>query len=1062
MVVVIDVNLGIQTVLLQGLVILGGEFHVGDDRSLKVDGQGELEDVVQVGVLAAVAVVHLAFQSDGVGGVVGEIVFGSIEFDLDVGGVDGTAVAVGLTDIVIHGLEDHFTGGVIGDGDVDILCGSEHTGPDETQCVDGAILVGQGDVVLVGGDGHVGRILQEVVGTQVADIVALHAADGTGCVGVSLGLVFLVDALVQLVAMGIEVLQVEHGRTGPVAVECQVGNAQVDLGALGGSQGQVAFHVHAVGKGLIQVCLVGIAQGDANLHIGSGLRVHGDLVVLGFLAVDGDNLHNCAVQNVSLFGDGGLTGIGLGFADTFSHDIGAQVIGQVLVADVVDGEGHLIDAGLLDVVTQLQLGLVHLLAVGIEGGDVSGSLGGIDQVSQASALLSDCVGLTVGIQSDIGGRHQKLVDHGGNFHIVIGNVGEVLNNILTQQDDDTCQVGASHGSTGQTVIAATGDGGQNVTAVAGDFGLDLQVGSGAPGREVGNEGTGGLLLADLQLAAASGDQHLTVVLRDGADGQLGIAYVHLDLTGYIIIYNDTGCTLGFCDHGLLFEGVVTTADQCDLAGNIHAAVVSATADAGDDHVFQFDGFLIAQQSLTEVVLFSGGVVGLVEVDDGITIQQVGSLGTADGSDGQNAVVSGGRTDGSGIGVGSQTQVTVCLGTVSGGVAVGSSSHDADAGSADLVVDAVQQFLFRLGAEAAGSTQRHVDDIDTQDDTVFQRGQNPGAHCGVFHVGEDLHGNQLCVGRNAGDDIVLTDDNTGDVGTVVVVGGVDVGIVVGIVIAKGDLFVDVHIVNAQAAVLLAGNGLANHSGNVRIGHAQLLGSKILNREGGVIGIQAGIQNCDSHAAAVVGNAGAVENTGLGEDVDGVLNQFGFSLLVDLTDDGTLTLAQGLAGSGVIGSLDDQLEAGQHGGIILAGAVGNALLVQSSQDRRLALSNLLLDGSSFVAVQRIVREAHGLVCCFVSRHHIDDVGGDDHGNLLIIADGFRQPEHHGLVNVVHEIRLQILPELNTGALIGRRLNSGDGDRADENHCRHEQEQHHLRNLYNTFILHLFSPFAVYFCI
>ena len=82
-------------------------------------------------------------------------------------------------------------------------------------------------------------------------------------------------------------------------------------------------------------------------------------------------------------------------------------------------------------------------------------------------------------------------------------------------------------------------------------------------------------------------------------------------------------------------------------------------------------------------------------------------------------------------------------------------YNADAGGTELVIAAVQNFFFGFAAETGCSTQLHIDNVNTQDDTVFQCGQDPGSPGGIHHVGEDLHGHQLRIGGRAGDGVILT-------------------------------------------------------------------------------------------------------------------------------------------------------------------------------------------------------------------------------------------------------------------------------------------------------------------
>ena len=1053
MVIVKDGSLGIEAVLVHGVIKLVIELHIRQGGCLKVHGQGEFEDSVLVDSHTAIAVVQIALELDGVLGVVGQVKLHGVELDLHIGGVDGAAVAIGLADIGVHSLEDHFAGGIVGDGDLNTLGIAQQTCPDEAQGMDGALLVGQGDVIPVCGDDHILGVLQEVVGAQVADIVLRHAADGAGCVCIGHGLVLHGDGIIQLVSVGGVVIQIEQGCLVPVAVEGQVRNAQVDVGTLGGSQSDEALHIHAVFKGSVQVSLICFTQGNGHGHIGFAACIHSQLGAAELAALHGSDFHRSALQNMGHFGDGGLTGAGLGVADTLGHDVSTDVVGQALVAEIADGEIHGVHAGLIGVVPQLQLGLVHVLATFVLGDDIGGGVDGIQQIGKACTLLADCVGQAVGIDDDISGGHHQPVGHGVDSHIIICNVREVLHNILAHQQHHAGHIGAGHGGAGQAVIAAAGDGGQDVAAVGRDLRLDLQAGRGAPGGEVGNEGAGGLILADLQLAGTQGSQRFAVVLRDGTGGQLGIAHVHLDFTGYIIINDDADGPLGFGDQSLLLEGIVAAANQGDLAVHIQAGIVGASAHARDQHKFHISRILVAQQVLHEVVLLAGSGVGLVEVDDGVFMQQIGGLHTVDGSDGHNAVVGAGRTNRAGIGVGGQAQVAVLLGAVGRGVAVGGSHDHADACVADLLVNAVGQLFLTFPGEAAGGAQRHVDGIHTQDHAVLQRIQNPGGTGGIHDVGEDLHGHQLGIGGNAGDGIVLADNHTGNVGAVVVVGGVGIRVVVGIVIAEGDLLVDVHIIGTEAAGKLVSLGLLDDLSHIVIGQRQLVRSEVGRREGGMIGIQAGIQNGNHCAGTVVAGITALENTGL-INVDGIFHQLGLGNPVLLTDERAFTRSQRHAGNGIVPGLDHKLKAGQQRSVVSAGFVGDALLVQCLQDPCLAFGDGCFNGGSLSAVCK-VSEGHGLVGAFVGIHQVRRVHSNDDRNLLIIADVFRERKHDGAVQVLFQIHCRgILHLLDVGCFHGRGLGCRGSNGADQKHRSEQNHQHSPHHIGACNLLHVYS--------
>ena len=586
--------------------------------------------------------------------------------------------------------------------------------------MDRSLLIGQSDIVLRGGNDHILGILQEIVGTQIAHVVAGHAADQTGSIGIRHDLVLDGNGIVQFIGIGFVVSKVKQRRNSPVAVEGKIGNAQADIGTALGGKGHKPLHIHAVFKGVIQIALVLLRQGNAQLQVRLFSAVQRQLRPLQGAALSGNDLHRGTLQLHGFLGNGSLTGIGLGLADTLGKYISTDIVSQHPGAEIGNGKGQFIDAVFIGIVPKLQLGLVHGIAFGIIGSDVGIGADRCHQIGKTRTLLPHGIGQSVGIQRHVGCGHHQPVDHLSDLDAVISDLREVLHHVLTQKHNHTCQVGAGHGSTGQAVIGTAGNSRENISAVGRDLRLDLQAGRGAPGGEVGNEGAGGLLLADLQGSAAQSCQHLTVILGDGAHRQFGIAHIHFNIAGYIIIDNNARRSLRLGDQSLLLKGIVTAANQSDLTVHIQTGVVRGTPDTGNHNEFIFLRKLLTQKRFKEVVLLRSAVVGLLEINDGVLIHNVGCLHAVDGGNGKNTVVGGRGTDCAGIGIGGQTQVAVLFGTVSRAEAVGCGNNHADACVPDLVIDAAENLFVTLPAEAGGSTQRHIDHVHPKDHAVLKR------------------------------------------------------------------------------------------------------------------------------------------------------------------------------------------------------------------------------------------------------------------------------------------------------------------------------------------------------
>ena len=1014
-VVVVDRHLGEEAGLLGRLVVLGVELAVGDGGGLEVGDNGEGKGVVVVGIGTVAVVVHVGLDGDGIGGIVLQSLINGRELHVDVGGENGRAVAVGLTDILVHGLVDHLARCVIGDGDDRLLDVTEQTRPDVLQGVDRAHLIGKGYVLAVGGDLLVGGILHEVVGAEVADVVALHAADGTGGVGVGQSLVQQVDGIVQLVLVGLEVVQVQNGSLGPVAVEGQVGSAQVDGGSLLGGEGHEALHVHTVLKGVVHVLLVGVAEGNGHRQLGILARGDGNGIARGGAAGAGGDRNGSAVQDVALLGNGGLTLIGLGLADTLGHDDGRDVVGQGSGAEVDDGELENVGTGLGGIVTQLDLGLIHDLArLAVVGTDEGGGGGGIHQIGQTRALLTGGVGQAVGVVDDVRGGHEELIDEGGDSHGVVGLIGEAGLDILTEQSGHTRHIGGSHGGTRDAVVVLTGHSREDGTAVRGDLGLELKVGSGAPGGEVGHEGARSLGALDREDTLTRGGQHLTVVLTDGGHGDGGVTHVHLDVTRYVVIDDDTGGTLFLGHVGLFLKGGGAAGDQGDLALDVNTGIVGRAARAGDGHVLDLHlVHALGEQVVVELLLLGHAVGGLQEVDNGLTVHEVGGLDAADGGDGQGTLIGGGRADGSRVGVGGQTQVTVLLGGEGGVVAVGGGGHDGDARGADAVVHTRDGLLVLLAGEAAIGTQRHIDDVHAQNHAVIQSGEDPGGSCRGFHVREGLHDDQLGVGGHTRDGIVTARDDTRHVGTVVAGDGVHVGVPVGVVKAVGDLLVDVDVRGGQTRLHTRGAGTVHQSGDLLKGQTQLasVGGEVGQGEGGVVVVQTRIQNRHHGAGAVVPEIGAVEDTRV-VDVDGVLHQlgaYGLGLLglVDLTDDGGAAVAHGSGDGLEIAGLDEDLKAAEDVGVLLTQRVLDLSLIEVGQKGLLLGIDASADRGGLIGL-RVFGEGHarGGPGILLQKGFFLDLHDDRY--FVGLLDGLGQLIHDGavqiLVTVGDEVALQ----------------------------------------------------------
>ena len=282
------------------------------------------------------------------------------------------------------------------------------------------------------------------------------------------------------------------------------------------------------------------------------------------------------------------------------------------------------------------------------------------------------------------------------------------------------------------------------------------------------------------------------------------------------------------------------------------------------------------------------------------------------------------------------------------------------------VDGVQ--LGVLGAEAGAGTQGHVDDVHIQ-----QQGVLDGGHQVILisaAVGtEDLHNDHLGIGSHADDGGTLAGvggGDTGDVGAVVALLVIIVGslqALVHIVEGEGDLGAAVQILRGSGRIQLRSVQLGQDLLNVGHGQAVLIQLGI-GGEGGVVQVQAGIDNGDFHAGAgvaqVLPDAGDADHVGGGGGVDGLalvidghqedgldalqLGDLGELAEGDIGGDGVgqvgelitdIQLAvQHLVGDG----LDQLVLPGQHFGLLVGGdsldlqaGFGQGLLLQNDEGR-----------------------------------------------------------------------------------------------------------------------------------
>ena len=194
--------------------------------------------------------------------------------------------------------------------------------------MNGTLNVRDRDVLAVSRDELGCGILLEVVSAEVGNVVLVERADGTGRVSIGESLVGDVDGVIDLVGVGLEVIDVKEGSNGPVAVECKIGNGEVDLGSCGRAESYEAFNVHTVLEAA-QVFLVRIGNSDGDGNVSGRACGNGKVVAVQSAARNACDLDGGAViEEVALLVYGVFAVACLGIADTLGHNDCRYIIGK--------------------------------------------------------------------------------------------------------------------------------------------------------------------------------------------------------------------------------------------------------------------------------------------------------------------------------------------------------------------------------------------------------------------------------------------------------------------------------------------------------------------------------------------------------------------------------------------------------------------------------------------------------------------------------------------------------------------------------------------------------------
>ena len=860
------------------------------------------------------------------------------------------------------------------DGHIEVDLFGVHVGVGDGQlgCVAHQGQVQVGDIVqitvAVGGHGNMGHI-------EFLFDVGIH----TGVDAVLIALILREEDVGILVAdhivlTCIQVIPVaalvQDGSIGPVAVEAQVGQAQVHTAVVQGGQTGEAFHIAAVGPVGVEVSLVlsGQVHIDSNgsggtgshlqnfvLQVRIGLVAHQGIQVsldvgsgnslVGIHIIAEGCVHLSAVDG-SLVDDVGIVGIGVAVVVHVmsQHHVGGGLRGGS--AQQTGGTGHEVQTGCqLQVILGLGGGIQAVVSVGIgEVGDVeaeavcAGAVGivaqvsldgicalhaqvgigghGIEHIAEACALGAGRIGDGFIIAQGSSGAHQQVLGD----HAVVGALGEGFLHILHDQRGHTGDVGSGHGGTGHEAVLTVVDGGVDIAAGGGDIRSQSQVRSGTHGGEiahgvgqVGGEAVQLVGEGDLQLVIFfhRGDQVSGICQGDGSGrGAAGAAgHIHAEFAGGVVVHQGSDGTGSLSILMLLQEAQLTALDQSHLAFQIQALEISGGTQTGNQHYLVGAG---EADQVGQAVGLAGIIVGNV-VAVGIDVGSL-DLPVLHRSHGHGVGIGAGGAHNTVVGMPGGVHIGAPVVGIGGVVVVAGGDGQNSAGGSDGCVELIQEVAFLgvlAGGEACGRTQGQVDHVSAQHQGIFQSGQNVHGESAAV-VAEDLHDEYLGIGshtHNLGALDLVGGGDTGNMGAVVAeaVHVVDDQAVITVVEAVDHLGAVVNVLHSQAVVTGAGIQAAQNRSHILSGDGGI-GELVLCQGGKVlvIGVQTGIDDGDLHALAGI----AVGPGGLTADHHTVGDGVGSCHLVGGLADGVNLLQH--HGGNTLNGLDLGDLAEGHGG------------------------------------------------------------------------------------------------------------------------------------------------------
>ena len=620
-------------------------------------------------------------------------------------------------------------------------------------------------VIAVGGDGvavcQIGVHIVVGVIAQIGGGGPFQRARGR-CVRIGLGPIVFSRDILPVIA------PVQNGGFGPVSIESQIGKGEGHLCIVGGNKTDPSFYIGAIFKILVYVGLVLIRERHRHGYLRGTAARHSHHVLVVVCGVTGRERvpgFRGLPHRLFIIGSDGFTGIRL-------HDRN-NVIAESPVAGVMDGELHGVNARLVYIITQFQLG-----AVLVGDGEIRLGIYRIVDVEQPSALLPHGGRDIVAVHHLGGGAHQQGIDPGQLLRF--GQLRKLLLYILLQNSHSACHMGRRHGRAVHVTVLIIREGRINVAARRCDFRFDGQVRSGAPGGEVGHLSANGVVHVAEQSRHRQGlafllQQEPAILLRDHGTGDIIGRNAHVNKArGVVIDQKPDGASVVRVGLFLLVVDF-SPAHQSNLALHVNFGEILHRSVSGR-YILQAFACQAAEQRRGNrgVVLaqFHRVVVGDVPaVHSQIRAFYLTNLLRA--GHGEGSCISRGRTHVAVVRVPGQRMALAENRAESRAVIVTRRHSQVNPMLLHPVENRHHLQGFRVFGvvlrRAAGRTQGEVNHVCAQEHGILQSGQNVVIGRSASSGGKHLHGKNLRLRSNPFNLIgqpVVRGGNTGDVSAVI--------------------------------------------------------------------------------------------------------------------------------------------------------------------------------------------------------------------------------------------------------------------------------------------------------